>query len=163
MHGGRDGLAIVPPSTSTRRRLIRCLALLVFLGLWLMHGMSATTGAGCHGVPVMMPMSAAVSEPPSIPSPASVSATVHGGEKGARLARSAFEQSGSAELCLSGQPPSPGDLLIALLAALAVFGIALFAAPTLWPARKAPGAWRRRGPPGLVGRELLTAVCVSRT
>jgi hypothetical protein len=64
---------------------------------------------------------------------------------------------------MSGQPPTPGDFLIAVLCVLVVFGLAMFADSALRTARNAWGAWRRRGPPGLVARELLTAVCVSRT
>lgn len=155
MRSVRRGQSVGPP-TSAPTRLIQSVAPLVLLGLWLMHGMSATTGAGCHGVALMMPMSASVGETQPIAAGAAA-------PLGTSASRPESQQQGSGELCLSGRPPSPGDFLLALLATLAVVALALFAHLVPRPAGKACCTWQRRGPPGPVGRQLLTAVCVSRT
>jgi hypothetical protein len=136
--------------------------MLVLLGLWLMHGVSATTGAGCHGVPVMMSMSmsASAAEPGSIMAATPTMRADHQVQ-----AKSADSMpTGSGETCLSGQPPSPRDLLLGLLACL-VLAVLGRVVPT-WPPHAASCAAcrpRRRGPPGRAGRVLLTTVCISRT
>jgi hypothetical protein len=71
---------------------------------------------------------------------------------------------GSGEGCLSGQPPAPGDTLLALLTLLVLLGLAWPAIPG--PVRLIRSAWRRRpdrAPPWLAGRDLLNVVCVART
>lgn len=180
-HAAPDAPA-TPARASRFTGSLRLLAILVLLGLWLMHGVSATTGAGCHGVPVMMTMSA--------------SDTGHGstmaGDAAPRAGRGAVSRSGdvdtahvdnaradtaraesadtmrsgSGETCLSGQPPSPRDLLISLLGcfALAILACGMAARPMRAPSSRPACRDRRRGPPGHpVGRALLTTVCVSRT
>lgn len=148
---------------------MRLIAVLVLAGLWLMHGVSATTAAGCHGVPVVMTAGASVTDP-GTGAAANVGApTTQAGMRAADAAPSRTSGAGShghgpCENCLSGQPPAPGELLLALFAALALVGHCLGVTGRLLSLP--PGCWgraRRRGPPGLVGRALLTTVCVSRT
>lgn len=147
------------------------LAVLVLAGLWLMHGVSATTEAGCHGVPVMMSMSASAAGSGS----AMVADAVVGAKRadtsapdatpGVRAAGTgAFSHSSPGETCLSGQPPSPHDLLLGLLASFALLGLAFgMAARLAQPSMRGWSRVRRRGPPGQAGRAVLTAVCISRT
>jgi hypothetical protein len=158
----RDRPAVELPPAVARKRLIRRLTPLVLLGLWLMHGISATSGAGCHGVPLMMPMSASVSDALSMPTTMSASTIVRHSMDVTSVTRSASVQVGSGELCLSGQPPTPGHFLLALLAALAMLGLVLLANLLQRLSGEACEV-RRRGPPGSAGRKLLTTVCVSRT
>jgi len=118
-----------------------------------MHGMSATTGSGCHGM-VPMPLAVAMSPIGAPPTGSGVTAAAPAGSVGM----------GSGELCLSGQPPTPGDWALALLAALALVGCVVSAVSAgRTPVRRIAGCQRWRGPPHLAGMELLTAECVSRT
>src|SRR5437588_1029687 len=100
-----------------RAGALRVLAVLVLAGLWLMHGVSATTEAGCHGVPVMMSMSAPAT---GFGSGTAVHALagakrMDASESGA-VSDVRAEDTGASghcsagETCLSGQPPSPHDL-----------------------------------------------------
>jgi hypothetical protein len=163
--------AATPSVLRHRAGALRVLAVLVLAGLWLMHGVSATTEAGCHGVPVMMSMSASAA--------GSGSAMVADAGVGAKRAdmsesdatpgvRAAGTEgsghSGPGEMCLSGQPPSPHDLLLGLLATFALLGLAFGMAE--WLGQPSMRGWsrvRRRGPPGQAGRAVLTMVCISRT
>jgi hypothetical protein len=166
-----DAAAGRPSPVGHRRLLLRLLAPVVLLGLWLMHGVSATTTAGCHGVPVLMSMSAQVGDPGSVPGTAtvpmvrSVKSAAAGSAGTAWSAGAVSDRPGSNETCLSGQPPSPGGVLLALLAALALagFGFSWAAAYGPRPPWRAASLPPRRGPPGPVGRALLTTVCISRT
>ena len=130
--------------------MLRPLSILVLLGLWMMHGVSATTNAGCHGVPMLMPTT---STSMTVAAPMSATTSV------VRHTPAADAQMGCAETCLSGQPPSSGDLMLGLLTAFIlvaiVFGLDL--------ELRRPREMSRRGPPGPVGRRLLTEMCVSRT
>lgn len=164
--------AAARPSPALRHctRTLRTLAVLVLAGLWLMHGDSATTEAGCHGVPVMMPMSASADSPGSQAAasarPGAMRADTRGSgaASGVRAQGAASEHPGPCESCLSGQPPSPHDLSRGLLSPLALLGLAVgMGAQPAQPLMRFRGRARRRGPPGPVGRTLLTTVCVSRT
>lgn len=165
MDAGYRAVADAPHLLRERPELARLLAVLVLAGLWLMHGVSATTNAGCHGVPVMMSMSASAVGPQAAAGASRVSAKAPESAPDLRPAGTAASvPDGPGETCLSGQPPSPGDLLLGLLAAFVLVG--LVACSTARSARPLVFAWsraRRRGPPGTAGRALLTAVCVSRT
>ena len=142
----------------------RSVVFLLLVGLWVMHGMSGTTDAGCHGAAMPLPMGSTAATAATGPmSP--VPGLARRGEQLAapRAAPAAEEQMLHGDLCVSGQPPTFGLDLLALLAVLAL------------AAREAPdGAsgrlWlrftrraRRRAPPGCSGIRLLTVVCVSRT
>jgi hypothetical protein len=145
------------------RPAVRLLIPVVLLGLWVMQGMSATMESGCHG---MVPTSLAASMNESMSDSSSMSpmspALTETGVTSAAPAGSAESESG--EPCVSGQPPTPGDWALALLAALALLGCIapalLVGQPRL---RNAAGACRWRAPPDPAGRELLATVCVSRT
>jgi hypothetical protein len=163
-----DAAAGRPSPVGHHRLLLRLLAPVVLLGLWLMHGVSATTTAGCHGVPVLMSMSAQVGDPGSVPGSATVpmvKSAAAGSAGPAWSAGAASDRPGSGEMCLSGQPPSPGGFLLALLAALALAGFGFWCAAAYRPRppSRAASLPPRRGPPGPVGRALLTTVCISRT
>lgn len=159
---------VMPSSTARRSRALQVLALVVLGGLWLMHGVSATTEAGCHGVPVLMSRAGPAVDPGS---PAAAGMTSRGSEAGreasAMVSSFAVEDEPAdaccGENCLSGQPPSPSHFLLILLASLALApGLYAVARPPGCPLA-GPGESRRRGPPGTVGRTLLLTVCVSRT
>jgi len=143
------------------RPAVRLLIPVVLLGLWIMHGMSATMDSGCHGM-VPTSLAASMSDSSSMSmSPMSL-VPAETGVTSAAPAGSAESESG--ELCLSGQPPTPGDWALTLLAALALLGSIVPALLAEQPRlqRLAGSRWWR-GPPGPAGRELLTTVCVSRT
>jgi hypothetical protein len=156
-----------------RSGALRLLAVLVLSGLWLMHGVSATTEAGCHGVPVMMSMSASAagsgsgsgSGSQTVAHAPAVAGRADTGESGVRAEGTGASGHGSpGETCLSGQPPSSHELLLGLLSFLTLFGFSLGMAPPLTqPSRRDRSGLRRRGPPGRSGRALLTTVCISRT
>ena len=130
---------------------------LVLAGLWFMHGISATTGAGCRGG--AMPMIAVMTSGAAA-SGAPLEARATG--PGAQANPADISAGPSGDLCLSGQPDDPGAALIALLALLAVTGyVRLAPAARLVPLARAARRWR--APPGRAGVALLTVVCVSRT
>lgn len=163
--------AVTPSALRHRAGALRVLAVLVLAGLWLMHGVSATTEAGCHGVPIMMSMSASAAGSGS----AMVADAVVGATRadtsesdatpGVRAEDAgASSHSSPGEMCLSGQPPSPRDLLLGLLTAFALLGLAFgMAARLAQPSMRGRSRLRRRGPPGQAGRAVLTMVCISRT
>jgi hypothetical protein len=128
----------------------------VLAGLWMMHGMNATTDAGCHGMAMATPMAASMTG--TAPKATAPSAAVRGASTRANSVESGA--TGSGELCLSGQPPAPGATLLALLA---VAGCALLGATTVRPWAVWFTGRRWRAPPGAAGMDLLTVVCVSRT
>ena len=141
------------------RPVVRLLIPVVLLGLWVMHGMSATMESGCHGmVPTSLAASMSDSSSMSVMSAVPTEASV------TSVSPSGTAESESGELCVSGQPPTPGDWALALLAALALLGCIapalLVGQPRL---RNAAGSRRWRAPPDPAGRELLTTVCISRT
>jgi hypothetical protein len=138
----------------------RILVPLVLLGLWMMHGMSATMESGCHGMGMPMPVAAAMADAhPAVAAESSVAG--RGGAVSVQSADTAM--TGSGELCLSGQPPTPGAALLMLLALLALAGWAVVGAST-GPRRLVRStSLRWRAPPGTGGIDLLTVVCVSRT
>jgi hypothetical protein len=164
MFGWRSGLVPESPSVRVRKLAPRLLVPVLLLGVWMMHGMSATTGAGCHGMRIMMSTTvSAVDARPMVAADTGASTTRTANTAGdAESARPASSHTGPGEMCLSGQPPAAGSFLLALLAALAVAGWVGFTALTRRPDPLRLGRGWRRGPPGLVGRELLTTVCVSR-
>jgi hypothetical protein len=140
-----------------RRAARSVIVVLVLAGLWLMHGISATSDAGCHDG--AMPLVAAMSHgEDAVAVPAGAPATRRESVAGAADPGMGMQQSG--QLCLSGQPANPGAALIALLGLLAVARCLPVGTPT-WS--MASCARRRRAPPGLFGLRLLAAVCVSRT
>lgn len=152
-----------------RTRVMQLVAGLVLAGLWLMHGVSATTAAGCRGVPVMMTSSMSAA---GAGSGATGRARAHAAafESGPRLATDSHAghpgsmHAGCGETCLSGQPPSAGDLLLGLLTCFAL--LALVRAVSGHLPRASAGVLsrlRRRGRPPPGGTVLLTTVCVSRT
>jgi hypothetical protein len=155
-----------PPLLQTAgltRPTVRLLIPVVLLGLWVMHGMSATMSSGCHG---MVPTSLAASMNASMSDSSSMSpmspVPAETGVTSASPAGSAESESG--ELCLSGQPPTPGDWALALLAALALLGCVAPALLAGQPQLRLTADSRRwRAPPDPAGRELLTTVCISRT
>jgi hypothetical protein len=168
--GGRYPAASGTCAPGRRSRTLCLLAGLVLAGLWFMHGVSATTEAGCHGMPVLMTMGTSVTDSGSAMGAADAEArtAMPGHDPGAATfaqpGNGKSMQAGSAETCLSGQPPSPGDFLLALLASLAVLALVFGAVDQpLGAPSYALGRLRRRGPPGPVGRALLTTVCISRT
>lgn len=141
------------------------ITVLVFAGLWLMHGVSASTGAGCHAgaMPLIAAMSsaqgamAAAAEAPATEAPAADSRAPVAGP-------AAMGAGPSGELCLSAQPTDPGAALIGLIALMALAGWILLDGAAPARARAAACRARRwRGPPGRTGVALLTVVCVSRT
>ena len=142
---------------------LRLFVPVVLLGLWMMHGMSATMEAGCHGMPMLMPVATSIAEAePMAAADAGHSAMRPAADEAASV-HLGSNQTGAGELCLSGQPPAPGALLLALLAALVLVGYVVLTALGRRPDLRRAG-WRWwRGPPRLAGIELLTAVCVSRT
>src|SRR5947209_6992535 len=105
---------------SARRASRAVLIVLVLAGLWLMHGMAGTTDAGCHGAAMLIPR--------GMPHVAAAPALVPGAAAKGAVARAAAssipaglaEQMQHGELCVSGQPPTPGQDLLALLALLAL-------------------------------------------
>lgn len=164
MLGRRSVLAPQKHPAPLRKPALRFLVPLVLVGLWLMHGMSAITGAGCHGM--LMPVAASATEARSMAgagTASSMAQAIANTADAATITRSSSGQAGSSELCLSGAPPTPMEFLLALLAGLALLGCVVLAA-VMWPRnpRRSRRRWGR-GPPGPTGRELLTMVCVTRT
>lgn len=144
-----------------RRWVGRFAVFLLLVGLWVMHGMSGMTDAGCHGAAMPLPMGSMAATTPMNAAPT----VMPGGEhpEAAPAAPAIRAQMLHGDLCVSGQPPTFGLDLLALLALLAL-GVR--------EARKSSCGrvclrftrrTRRRAPPGLSGIRLLTAVCVSRT
>lgn len=135
----------------------------VLAGLWVMHGMSGATDAGCHGAP--MPLPAAWQAMAAAPMPQSAPAMASPGGAGSgvlRLAVAAMEQV-HGELCLSGQPPQPGRDALALLALLALTAVDEAGRASTTAGLRQAATARRRAPPGAAGARLLAMVCVSRT
>jgi hypothetical protein len=162
MRGQNSDAVRLPSSARLSRPAVRLLIPIVLLGLWMMHGMSATMESGCHGM-VPTSLAASMSDSPAMSAMSAVKSTpVRAGMTTASPAGSVELDAG--ELCLSGQPPAPGDWALALLAALALVGCIAFALAAGQPGvqRTAGSRWWR-GPPDPAGRELLTTVCVSRT
>ena len=147
-------------AADARRWVGRSAVFLLLVGLWVMHGMSGMTDAGCHGATMPLPMISTATTSPTSAAPAATPGGVHPAV--ALVAPAAQTRMLHGDLCVSGQPPTFGLDLLALLALLAL------------GAREPPdGAcdhlWirftrrvRRRAPPGLSGIRLLTSVCVSR-
>jgi len=136
------------------------ITVLVLAGLWLMHGASADTGAGCHAG--AMPLIAAMSGGRgAMAAPAEASA---GSRNGASASPAGMNAGQLGELCLSAQPPDPGTALIGLIALMALTRRVLPGSTALARVQAASlRTRRRRGPPGRWGVALLAAVCVSRT
>lgn len=155
------GASVAGSAAGRRVKALQLLAGLVLAGLWLMHGVSATTEAGCHGVPVLM---TSMSAPAAHAGPAAAGLARTSAATVSQPGTAGSTHAGEGETCLSGQPPSSGDLLLGLLACLAAFAFACGLAEFL-PRRPSSTVdrLRRRGPPGPVGRALLTSVCISRT
>lgn len=160
-----------PPALRHRAGMLRMLAVIVLAGLWLMHGASATTEAGCHGVPVVMSMDSSPVGSSSAAAGHDMAGAIRmgtGDTGAAAVLRSAgtgaSDHSGMGEACMSGQPPSPSELLLALLGLLALAGL-VFGMPAqlIRPLMRGWSRSRRRGPPGPAGMALLITVCVSRT
>ena len=143
------------------------IVLLLLVGLWMMHGMSGATDAGCHGAAMPLPMTASA----AMPNVAAAPALTSGASSAAplRAATSSSIGTGSAgqmrhgDLCVSGQPPTPGQDLLALLALLALAAYGMSGLDLGLSVTRAPHRTQRQAPPGLFGIRLLTAVCVSRT
>lgn len=127
---------------------------MVLAGLWMMHGVSAMSGSGCHGGP--MPLLAATSDGDAMAAPAQ--ARADGSASAAHSGAMSNGQSG--EVCVPDQPQTSGAALIALLALMALVGCV---SRTAWAWAIARSARRRRAPPRPSGSDLLTVVCVSRT
>lgn len=152
--------------TSTRTRARPCIVLLLLVGLWMMHGLSGATGAGCHGAAIPVP--AAISDGMSDGGAAPALMTSAPTAKSRSLTSPSMSAAVSVpmlhgDLCVSGQPPTPGQDLLALLAlgALLLCGL-----PGMQPDPLADRdvRWARwRAPPAPFGIRLLTTVCVSRT
>lgn len=153
------GGSLSPPAR-IRSMTLRLFVPVVLLGLWMMHGMSATMESGCHGMPLPMPMAASIAQAQPMTPVEAGSRAVRPAAHAAVWLPAGSNQTGAGELCLSGRPPAPGAWL---LAALLLVGCAVFAAPARRPQARRAGWQRWRGPPGLAGIALLTAVCVSRT
>jgi hypothetical protein len=135
----------------------------VLVGLWVMHGMTGATDAGCHGAPMPLPAPGATMTA-SITQSASTATRPDASDGGApRVATPAMDQMRHGELCLSGQPPNPGRDVLALLGLLILIACGQTCSPgESLRLRPLPRA-RRRAPPGCAGTRLLTLVCVSRT
>jgi len=137
----------------------RALACGVLLGLWVMHGMYNSPVAGCHGGGLTM-----VSTPQSAtpPSPALSDGPVQAAAENAEAA-----PAGDGDLCVSGQVPTAGKDLNALIALLSLIGLCLVTALISGRSiRGLPGRAqsRWRAPPGArTGSELLLLECVART
>jgi hypothetical protein len=139
----------------------RVLTCAVLLGLWLMHGMYSSPVAGCHGAGLTL---VSMTQPKMAPAPAPA---VSDGLVQAVAVGASMAPMGDGGLCLSGQVPTAGKDLNALIALLSLIGLGLATAPTsgsLAPglARRAQSRWR--APPGAAtGSELLLLECVART
>lgn len=156
-------LALRAHTRRTRRLAVRALAPVLLAGLWVMHGMAATTASGCHGGTMPLPVPAASAPRPQT---AAEQQAVHGamlalsrGETAARPTTHGPVESG--DLCLSGAPPTGGALLSLLLAAIAWWLPDEAEKPT--SSRSPLGALASRAPPGSWGSDLLVKVCVART
>lgn len=160
---GRRASVLLPTSARIRRLAPRLLVSVVLLGLWVMHGMSATMESGCHGMPMLMPTTASMVEAQPMAAADAGSSAIRPPTDGAASVHLASNQTGEGELCLSGQPPTLGAWLLALLATLVAVGYVVFTAQVRRPDLRRTRWWWWRGRPHLAGMELLTAVCVSRT
>lgn len=149
------------PRTAVRRFIM----LLLLAGLWMMHGMSGSTDAGCHGTAMPVPMkTASVSDVAAAPASMLHERPVTNPHAATpSLGTALAEQMRHGDLCVCGQPPTPGQDLLALLALLALATSDRADVRLLRPVRHAVPGTRRRAPPGLFGIRLLTTVCVSRT
>jgi hypothetical protein len=157
-------VAVLPGRASLRAWAWRGAVFALLVGLWVMHGLSGTSDAGCHGAPMPMAGAAQMPVPSGLFGPGPQARPAAGGVNArAEMASASMDQMRHGELCLSGQPPNPGGLLLALLAliACALAAIELRGRPTA----RSPGSPRRsrHAPPGLIGRRLLTVMCVART
>jgi hypothetical protein len=135
----------------------------VLVGLWVMHGMTGATDAGCHGAPMALPaFGATMTAPITHSAPAATRPDASDG--GApRVATPTMDQMPHGELCLSGQPPNPGRDALALLALLVLIACGPTCGRCEPPWLRLLSPARRRAPPGCTGTRLLTLVCVSRT
>jgi len=154
-----------PQLTNERRKSRAAIVVLVLAGLWMMHGISAAGGAGCHAgtmslVSAMSGGEGAMAAAAPVPSSVADSRTRPG--TAARPDGMAAGQSG--DLCLSGQPTDPGAAFIALIALVALAGCVLLGGDLVaWMQAAMQRARRWRAPPGRAGTALLDIVCVSRT
>jgi hypothetical protein len=145
------------------------IVLLLLVGLWLMHGMSGTTAAGCNGaaMPLLMVNADGMADAAAAPGGAlTAGASVALGPRAATATSFSIdlsERMPHGELCVSGQPPTSGQDLLRLLTllALAVYGTA--GSRAAGPVGRAVRAARWRAPPGRSGIRLLLTMCVSRT
>lgn len=164
------GTAGIPPRAAAWGRwALRTGVFLLLAGLWVMHGMSGSTDAGCHGAPMPIPgdqaaMTTAMAAAPARVMPASPSPSGRAQTAWAGSVLGGQMQHG--ELCVSGQPPTPGQDLLVLLALLALLALAAYGVGGGSSSRLRSRAVYRaagRAPPSLSGIRLLTSVCVSRT
>lgn len=136
------------------------LACAVLLGLWVMHGMYASPVTGCHGAGLTL---VSMTQPETAPAPAPAASD--------RLVQAAvgvgMAPMGDGDLCLSGQVPTAGKDLNALIALLSLIGLGLVMAPVserFVPGMPGRAQSRWRAPPGAAtGSELLLMECVART
>lgn len=142
------------------------IVLLLLVGLWVMRGMSGTSDAGCHGA--VMPIPSAVSD--GMPDVAAVAAVMPSAETAAgsnavttSIGIGLAGQMQHGELCVSGQPPTPGQDLLALLALLALASYGVSGGCLGSPVGRVSRRARWWAPPSPFGIQLLTTVCVSRT
>lgn len=138
------------------------IVLLLLIGLWVMHGMSGTTDAGCHGA-VMPALSASSDSMPRVAAAPSAETAAASRTATTSIGMGWPGQMRHGELCVSGQPPTPGQDLLALLALLALAGYGVSGDCLRLSVGRVPRLARWQAPPSPFGIQLLTTVCVSRT